>query len=103
MRSYMAGNLSIQGQQTAVAGGAVNIGPFSVPLSAIQQSQQITSSTTTTVTAPSGAAGVLIAPLNLTAGTITVKGVTGDTGVGVSNSQPTFMSVPARATSSIVV
>lgn len=87
----MAGSLSMQGQQTAIPSGTNNIGPFSIPLGSAEGGTGITTSTTTTFAVPSGANGVLLSPSGFTAGTITLKGVTGDTGFGISNAQPTLV------------
>lgn len=97
----MSGNLSIQGQQTNVPTGTINIGPFSIPLSNVQQSQQITTNATTVITIPSAspaAAMLILSPSGLTSGVIALG--TGGSGPGqtVSFSGPSFISLPAGVT-----
>ena len=45
--------------------------------------QSFTAATFASVTVPSGAIGVYIIPQNNNTGTITMKGVTGDTGINI--------------------
>lgn len=48
-----------------------------------------------TVTPPAAATAVVIIPPSTNAGTITLKGVTGDTGIVLSKTQPTVLALTA--------
>jgi len=76
------GSINISGLQTNLAGGGQqSVGPYSVPMSATQDSQSITVNTTATVAVPSTAYGVIVnGPASGTT-TIEIKTVSGDTGI----------------------
>lgn len=48
-----------------------------------------------TVSVPAGVIGVLIKPPPTSAIALTLKGITGDTGVPISPSTPTYLALPA--------
>lgn len=56
------GTLQIQGQQFNLPQGQINVGGLSIPFSANNYTQQITTATTTTITLPTGFAGALLIP-----------------------------------------
>lgn len=60
--------------------------------------QTIASATFTTITPPAAATAVVIIPPPANANTITLKGVTGDTGVVLSKTQPTVLALTAGGT-----
>lgn len=94
------GSLTIS---AAVSGGPVgsrSFGPLTIPLNAaVDATQVITVATNTVVTVPSGSTvcvitgpnGVSPIPNPNYAGTITLKGIAGDTGVVISNRYPTVL------------
>lgn len=51
-----------------------------------------------TALTPAAATAVCIIPPSANANTITLKGVTGDTGIALSKTQPTIVSITAAAT-----
>ena len=55
--------------------------------------QTFTAATFASVTVPSGATGVYIIPPDVSVGTITFKGATGDTGVNIPQAVPSFMAL----------
>jgi hypothetical protein len=55
--------------------------------------QAFTAATFAAVAVPAGSIGVLIIPDNANTGTLTIKGVTGDTGVNIRQAQPSFMAL----------
>jgi hypothetical protein len=59
--------------------------------------QTFSASTFAAVSVSSGATGVYIIPPSTNAGTITLKGVTGDTGLALHPTQPSFISLATTA------
>lgn len=100
-----AGNLTIQGTVSGGPDGGRTFGPASIVAGAAVASVQTYSLAigANTITVPSGCTCVVIWPPNATAaggvtpnppygGTLTLKGVSGDTGVAISNRWPTVLS-----------
>ena len=61
--------------------------------------QAFTAATFAAVAVPAGSIGVMIIPDNSNVGTITLKGVTGDTGVNLRKSKPSYLSLDEAAAS----
>lgn len=59
--------------------------------------QSFASTTFAAVTVPTGATGVYIIPPSTNTGAITLKGVTGDTGVTLHKTQATWLSLDTSA------
>lgn len=55
-----------------------------------------------TISVPSGVNGVKIKPLPSNVVTLTLKGVTGDTGVPISPSQPSYLALPTGASTFVI-
>ena len=58
--------------------------------------------TATTLTAPTGAYGVVIVPDSANATAITLKGVAGDTGIPLSKTAPMVLTFPAGSASFVL-
>lgn len=69
----------------------------------IQIINQILASGANTIAVPTWAVGVLIEPASNNTIQLTLKGVTGDTGVPLSLTAPTLLSFPAAPPANIVV
>jgi hypothetical protein len=102
------GNLTIQGNVQGAPTGARSLGPLITPLNtAVDQTLVVTLSVgANTITVPTGATVAAIVGPNAAyptpnptfSGTITLKGVSGDTGIAISNKYATvlqFDSAPA--------
>ena len=90
------GALYIQGQQTNLPGGGIQgIGQFAVPASGTQDTPtcQCTAASTFTLALPTSIApvGALVIPPSTASGTIKIKTVSGDSGIFVSPSYPTWI------------
>jgi hypothetical protein len=101
----MAGTLTISGTQSGIPSGSR---AFSVsipgPLSNNEATTNVAlASGANTITVPTGATGVLIIPPAANAQTLTLKGVTGDTGVPISPSQPSLIMFATAPPATIVV
>ncbi len=88
----MAGPLNIQ--PLAVTGATTPFG--------ITTSVSIVSGPNT-VTVPSSARFVLLIPVSVTSSPFTLKGITGDSGVNISASQPTMLSFDSNVPASFVL
>ncbi|HLK55044.1 MAG TPA: hypothetical protein VKU00_00680 [Chthonomonadaceae bacterium] len=62
-----------------------------------QTVQAFTGGTFASVTVPANTTGVFIVPQAGNTGAITLKGVTGDTGVALNKTQPSFIALDAGA------
>lgn len=90
------GSFSIQGYQTGTpSGGRVNLGPFSVPMGAVADVQQLAlSAGTATIPVPEASSGVcIIPPIGNPPGGVTLKfkTVSGDSGTFISTAQPSIL------------
>lgn len=107
------GNLTLQANVTGGPDGARSFGPITITANAaITQTVSVALiSGATTVTVPTGSTAAVILPPNAVnptpnpsySGTVTVKGVSGDTGVLVSNKWPTLLSFDASGPASFVL
>lgn len=100
----MSGVLSISGIQSGQAeGGLRNIGTFSISMGTVGQTTETTlASGANTITVPTGSVGVVIVPDADNTTALTLKGVSGDTGISISPSDPTLLTF-GTAPASIVV
>lgn len=103
----MAGTLTISGSQTLdpSAPSGRQLGPYTITLSATDQTSDVTlASGANTIPVPSTAVGVIIIPPAAGAEVLTLKGVTGDTGLVISSTAPTLLSFTSgSAPANIVV
>lgn len=103
----MAGSVVIQGFLTGTPSGSLNVGPFTLQANSGNnlQIQSLTlASGANTITIPTWATGMLIIPNTSNAVGLTLKGVTGDTGVPLSLTNPTGpIEFPATPPASIVL
>ena len=102
----MAGQLLISGQLTGTPLGTINIGPFTLTGNAASNLQinQITfASGANTIAIPTWAKGMLIEPNTINAVALTLKGITGDTGVTLSPTTPTLVTFPASPQANFVI
>ena len=88
----MAGSVTIQGNLTGLPLGQLNIGPFTL---SGNSGNNLQSSATTFASVPTWAAGVIIIPNPSNAVGLTLKGVTGDTGIALSLTSPSLLEFPA--------
>ncbi len=91
----MGGQLTLSGNLTGVPLGNINVGPFSIVANGsnnLEALLQILASGANTITVPSWAVGCLIIPNSGNATALTLKGVTGDTGVPLSETTPTLLN-----------
>lgn len=116
------GNVTLSGNVSGGPDGARTFGPLAITASsAVTQETSVSLSVgANTVTVPSGATCAMIVPPNAATpvpnpvygGTLTLKGVTGDTGVALSNKWPSLVSwdtppgsivITASATGTLIV
>lgn len=108
------GNLQIVANATNLATGSETFGPFTtVVSSAVVYAQNVSVSTNTAISLPTGLTclvivgpnGVYPAPNPSYGGTLTLKGVSGDTGINISAKYPTVLEWDTTTTSpsSIVI
>jgi hypothetical protein len=91
----MAGAINIAGTLTNLAQGSVTVAPPALIPNASNNYAETAvtlASGANTITVPSWAVGCLITPPTNNTQTITLKGVTGDTGVAISETAPTLLS-----------
>ena len=96
------GNITVAGNVTGAPTGSRTFGPLTITANSAVDATQVLSlsSGANTVTVPSGATACVILGPNATnpqpnprSGVVlTVKGVSGDTGIAVSNAYPTLLS-----------
>ena len=92
------GNVTIQGNQSGGPAGSLTFGPLTATTTAAVGSLQVVALTTgaNTITIPSGTTTCIITPPNAVnptpnptyGGTLTLKGVSGDTGIAIGNKYP---------------
>jgi len=102
----------VAGNTTGAPTGSRTFGPFTITAtSAVDQTLVVSLvNGANTVTVPSGATAAILAPPNATSpapnpsygGTLTLKGVTGDTGVAISNKWPTVIPFDSSTTTFVV-
>lgn len=91
----MATTVSLSSSNFTAAGNTINIGPLTinVPSPAPQiNGVNFASGTFVATSGPAGATLCLITPPSSNAVQLTLKGVTGDTGIPISASNPTLVS-----------
>jgi hypothetical protein len=103
----MAGQVLISGQLTGTAAASViNVGPFTIAGNAannFQVTNVTLASGANTITVPSWAVGCIINPSVTNTTGMTLKGVTGDTGVPLDPSGPTLLNFPSSPGASFVL
>lgn len=101
----MAGNLVISGTQTGIPSGQRLFSiTFPVAMSNNEATTNVTlSSGANTITVPTGATKVIIIPPAANTQTLTLKGVTGDTGIPLSPTDVAVIPFPASPPANIVV
>jgi hypothetical protein len=90
----VAGNITVQTALTSLPGGSVSQST-NIPGNSSNEYNVTTltpASGANTITVPSFAAGAIIRPASTNTQTLTLKGVTGDTGVAISKINPTVIS-----------
>jgi hypothetical protein len=107
-----AGSVSVQGNVSGLPTGGVSFGPltFNLPTPILSDSVVALSSGNNAVTVPAGSTFVLITGPNLAnpipnpsfGGTITLKGVNGDTGVVLRNDGFLALCLPASASNFVL-
>lgn len=93
-----SGVITVSGSVTSLPQGAWTVGPFTLTPNAsgnYVQTEITLASGANTITVPSWAAMVIIVPPSNNTQTLTLKGVTGDTGVPISETAPTLLSFTA--------
>ena len=102
----MAGSVTIAGQLTATPAGTVSVGPYNLAPTSTNnyQSTAVTlASGANTITVPSWATAILIEPSTANVVALTLKGVTGDTGVALGLTAPSLCSFPASPPATVVL
>jgi hypothetical protein len=102
----VGGQLTLSGNVTGVPQGSVAIGPLTVTPSASNLWNELTlslASGANTITVPTWALFCLIQPASNNTVGLTLKGVTGDTGVPLSLTNPTLLSFAATPPATIVL
>jgi hypothetical protein len=103
----MSGYVAISGQITNVPQGTALIGPLTIAPSSsnfMSVLNVVLGSGANTIAVPSWASGVLIQPPSGNGVALTLKGVTGDTGIPISETGPTLLSfTTATIPSSFVI
>jgi hypothetical protein len=107
-----SGNLTLNANVTGGSDGARSFGPITIVTNAaVTQTMTVTLAIgANTITLPSGVTAMVISPPNAVSpspnpaygGTVTVKGVAGDTGLTVSNKWPTLVSFDTSPASVVV-
>lgn len=101
----MAGSFQITSTAFAIQSGTKQIGPLTITGTAtLGEVHDFTPATgANTVTVPTTATAVIIVPATSNTATLTIKGVTGDTGVAISKVNPTVLSFDATPPASFVL
>jgi hypothetical protein len=102
----MSGSVQISGTLSAIPIGVVDIGPLTITanVSNLTSSIEIAfASGANTITVPNWSVGVLIIPATTNVIAMTLKGVTGDTGIALSLTAPSLLAFPATAPGSFVI
>lgn len=88
----MGGTVTVGGFLNGLPLGQINVGPFSLSPNGgnnLQVTSVTLASGANTIAVPSWAVGMLIIPNTNNATSLTLKGVTGDTGIPLSPANPT--------------
>jgi hypothetical protein len=89
-----SGSWRIYGSVTGLPSGTKSVDlTVTAGASAPDETDQLTINGFQALTVPTGATAVLIIPPSANANAITLKGVTGDTGVLISKTQPTLVTL----------
>jgi len=101
----MASSITISGVKPGVGAGPQTIGPLTITANASigAVTDIVLASGANTITVPAGSTAMVIVPPTTNTQTLTLKGVTGDTGVPLSPTQPSVISFPASAPSTVVL
>lgn len=103
----MAGNVTLGGFLNGTPAGQVNVGPYTITASASNNLEVLTltlASGFNSITVPVWSPvvqGVIIAPAVTNATSLTLKGVTGDTGIPLSLTLPNMFTFPASPPATI--
>jgi len=102
----MSGNLNILGTINALPQGTVSISPPTI----IPNGQNLFGETNVnlasganTINVPTWAAGAIITPPATNTVALTLKGISGDTGIAIGNTAPMMLSFPASPPTSFVI
>jgi hypothetical protein len=103
------GNITLASNVTGGVDGARSFGPITITANnAVTQTTTVTLAVgANTITVPSGATAAVLLPPNTTTsssfgGVLTVKGVSGDTGIAVSNKWPTLFGFDTAPSTFVV-
>jgi hypothetical protein len=95
--------VSINGTVTGAPGGEVGFGANVVNATSVAQVTQVTlASGANTIGVPSGAVGCFFVPYAGNVQALTLKGVSGDTGVGLHPTNPAVLSFASGVTSFVI-
>ena len=99
----MAGNITISGTQTGIPEGSKTIS-LSITMGSVGTvTDVVLASGANTITVPAGASGCCIIPPSANTVALTLKGVTGDTGVAIAPAAPSVLAFPASPPASFVI
>lgn len=101
----MAGSVTISGTISTVPPGSAEIDATLTPTPSnlIEILNLVLASGANTIAVPTWATSVLIEPSSANVEGLTLKGVTGDTGIAISPTQPTLLSFPVTTPANIVL
>lgn len=93
------GTWQLAGVQSGTgSGGEVYLGPYAVAFGSAQKSIPFVVNTTATVPVPTGALGVcIVPPIGNTTPSLSVKTVSGDTGIRIAPGGPTLIEFDSAA------
>lgn len=101
----MAGQIVIQGQLTGIPLGTIQVGPLTIAANTANELYIATytlASGANTINVPASV-GALIEPDPSNTVGLTLKGVTGDTGITISHITPTLLTWPAVSPATFVL
>lgn len=100
----VAATLTISGTKSGTPTGTDIIGPLTITnnTSVANDSATALSSGNNSVSVPTGAVGVIIQPPASNTILVTLKGVNGDTGVGLNKTLPTVLELDTTQTSFVL-
>lgn len=101
-----AGVITVSGSITSLPQGAWTVGPFTITPNTsgnYVQTEITLASGNNTITVPSWTVFMAIVPPSSNTQTLTLKGITGDTGFQIAETVPTFLSFQASAAPSTLV